>query len=145
MTLSFTYHSGFRTGNQLVSGSDDDILERTARALYMWRRPKQSWYLGFHEIDQWSMDWFYHWAGEFLNAAMPDGLDSEEWDPEDAAKVYYRMSHDGCMYSNMEEERWPQVGYWYEHVAESVMDAALYDAPVNNSAVLPLELRQLRG
>jgi hypothetical protein len=145
MTISFTYHSGFSIGNQPVSGWDDDILERTARALYLWRRPQQSWYQDLHEIGEWSIAWFYRWADEFLNAAMPDGADSEEWYPEDAAKVYHQMSHDGCMYSDMEEERWPQVGYWYEHVAASVMNAALHDVPVNNSAVLPLELRGIRG
>jgi hypothetical protein len=49
------------------------------------------------------------------------------------------------MYADMEEERWPWVGHWYESVAESVKDAALHGIPVDNTAVLPMELRALTG
>lgn len=141
MALSFNFDAGFTFHKQWDSEWDDDILERTARALFCWRRPKQSWYCDFHQLDKFSTNWFYEWADEFLTAAMPDGADAEEWSSEDAAKVYYRMSHDGCMYSGMEELRWPQVGHWYERVADSVMNAALHDNPVDNSHVLPMELR----
>lgn len=145
MSLSFNYSCGFGIDDQLGSDWEDDILQRTACALYMWRRPRQSWDFFLHEIDEQSIDWFYRWANEFLNAAMPDGAGAEEWYPEDAAKVYYRMSHEDCMYSGMEEQRWPQVGYWYESVASSVMDAALHDIAVDNSAVLPMELKEPSG
>ncbi len=120
---------------------DDSIIDNVANALYLWRRPVQSRSLELYEIDQWSIEWFYRWANEFLNAAMPDGSDPQEWSVEEAAKVYYRMANDGCMYAGLENVRWPQVGHWYEYVAESVMNAALYGIPVDNSKVLPTALR----
>jgi hypothetical protein len=145
MTNSYSLSHGFRVENSFTSEWNDDVLERTASALYKWRRPRQSWYCDLHQLDEWTVDCFYRWANEFLNAALPDGPTSEEWYPEDAAKVYYRRSHQNCMYADMEEVRWPWVGHWYESVAESVKDAALRGIPVDNTAVLPMELRALTG
>lgn len=140
------YDSYFPTVNQFVDSHwDGEVLDRAAQALYRWRRPQQSWYNELYEIDDFSINWFYGWAEKFLKAAMPEGLDAEEWYVEDAARVYYEMAHEGCVYAGLAEQRWPSVGHWYERVATSVMNAALYDVPVDNSSVRPQCLKKQWG
>lgn len=123
---------------------DDDIVQRAAEAMYLLRWPKKSWDTPFEAIDdRWSW-WFRRWAISFLDAAMPDGLESDVWYPEDAGKVYHRMSHEGCKYDGLEDQRWPATGDWYEKCAEQILNAALYGTPVDNTEVLPVELRILK-
>jgi hypothetical protein len=123
------------------SNWDDDILQRTARAMYKLRWPQKSWFTPFEDLDYHQSSWFLRWALEFLHAAMPDGPQADVWYPEEAGKVYHRMSHERCEYDGLEDVRWPQVHNWYEECAVQILNAGLHGIPVDNTAVLPIYLK----
>lgn len=122
---------------------DDHMLSRAAEALYLWRWPKASWFLDLAEQTDRAIDYFLEWAELLLDAGLAGEMGSHEWDEEAAGRVYYLMSHEGCMYESDIDYRWPQVGWWYEHVAASVLDYAVNEVPVDNTKALPVAFRSM--
>lgn len=141
MALSYTSSGEYEVTRYPYRGWDDEIWDRAAEALYLWRWPKASWFVDLAEQSERAIEYFYEWAEQILDAGLPEGVDSGEWDEEEAGRVYYCMSHEGCMYEDAIDYRWPQVGWWYEKVASSVLEYAVNEVPVDNTDVLPIAFR----
>jgi hypothetical protein len=104
---------------------DGEILERTALALYRYRRPIQAQIIHLYDLGPWTVESFFDWAREFLDAALPDGPELPV-DQAAAGKVCHRLKNDaGTMYFGLEEQRWPLVGWWYEQVAHNILEEVL--------------------